>query len=200
MRGSPLHKRLLEDLYLAKRKSAHEIASVLTCSDHKVDYWLQKHNIPKRTISDAVYVKRNPFGDPFSFKKPRTGKEWFLFGMGMGLYWGEGNRKNKTAVRLGNTDPDLVKKFLEFLDTIYQVKKEKIRFGLQVFSDMAPGKALCFWCDHLRVSPKKFGKVIVTPARSIGTYREKTKYGVLTVYVSNKKLRDALCQQIELMR
>lgn len=197
MRGNPIPKDVLHDLYVVKQKSSREIAEILSCSEHKINYWLAGHYIQKRSISDAIYLQRNPHGDPFSFKSPRSSQEWFLFGLGIGLYWGEGTKKNKTAVRLGNTDPALIKKFLKFLRHTYSVKKEKIRFGLQIFSDMSPRLALSFWSSYLGVSKRSFGKVIVTPSRSIGTYREKTKHGVLTVYVSNKKLRDVLCGEIE---
>jgi hypothetical protein len=120
-----------------------------------------------------------------------------LFGLGLGLYWGEGNKKNINTVRLGNTDPMLVKKFIEFLFHFYKIPQEKFRFGLQIFSDMSSQEVLRFWIRTLRASSKQFGKVIVTPARGAGTYREKTKYGVLTVNVSNKKLRDLLVGEIE---
>lgn len=200
MRGNPLSKKFLLREYIMKKKSSHQIAASLGCSIRKVDYWLEKHYIRKRSISDAVYARKNPSGDPFHFKKPKSNEEWFLFGMGLGLYWGEGTKKNLTAVRLGNTDPALIRKFLEFLYQTYSVKKEKVRFGLQIFSDMKPGEALAFWCRHLNATRKQFGKVIVTPARGLGTYRSKTLHGVITVYISNTKLRNELNRQIELMR
>lgn len=107
-------------------------------------YWLKKYDIQKRTISDAIYVRSNPKGDPFVFRKPQRADEWFLYGLGLGLFWGEGNKVNKNAIRLGNTDPYLVKKFLEFLSNIYQIDQSRLRFGLQIFSDTPPEKALHF--------------------------------------------------------
>lgn len=200
MKGSPIAKKVLVDLYTRDCKSAKEISKKLNCSENKVHYWLNKHSIKKRDLSEAAYVKQNPTGDPFKFRKPKTKEEWFLFGLGVGLYWGEGNKKNRTAVRLGNSEPALIKYFLEFLETVYQVKKEKIRFGLQVFSDISPQAAQRFWCEALQVPPSKFGKTIVTPARGTGTYKEKTQYGVLTIYVSNVKLRNMLVGEIEKLR
>ena len=197
MKKISLTKEELEKLYLQEKNSVRVIAERFSCSEQRINYWLAKYGIPKRSISESIYLKNNPNGDPFSFKKPTTLDEAFLFGLGMGLYWGEGNKKNLNTVRLGNTDPRLVKKFIEFLENTYRVKKEKFRFGLQIFSDMSPRSALTFWVKSLRVSEKQFGKVIVTPARSLGTYRHKTRHGVLTVYVSNKKLRDLLCAEVE---
>src|ERR1041385_3397781 len=93
-----MEKAFLEQLYIAEKLSAHEIAVRLRCSDGKINYWLARHQIPKRSISDAVYTRSNPTGDPFKVKIPASAEESFLFGMGLGLYWGEGNKKNLTAV------------------------------------------------------------------------------------------------------
>ncbi len=187
----------LRDLYISKGLSVRVIANQYSCSQQKVNYWLAKYGIPKRTISEAIYLERNPDGDPFKFKHPVTEKEWFLFGLGVGLYWGEGTKRSPDSIRLGNTDPDLVMRFVEFLSKFYGIKPDKFRFGLQIFSDMSPREALRFWADKLSMPTSQFMKVIVTPARSLGTYREKTKHGVLTVYVSNIKLRNLLVGEIE---
>jgi hypothetical protein len=187
----------LEHIYLKERKSVRSIAEKFGCSQNKVNYWLGKYGICKRTIAEALYLSHNPKGDPFNFKKPSSIEEGILYGLGLGLYWGEGNKRNMYSVRLGNTDPALIKAFLKFLSITYGVKKKKLRFGLQIFSDMKPDDALRFWSRELGVSKASFSKVIVTPARGAGTYRVKTRHGVLTVCVSNRKLRDLICGQIE---
>ena len=192
-----LSKTLLKKLYVQKRISSAEIAKQLKCSAHKVNYWLEKFNIPKRTISEAIYNKANPNGDPFSFRKPHTPAERFLYGLGIGLYWGEGTKRNKNSVRLGNSDPMLVKRFMDFLSVIYNVKKQKLTFGLQIFGDMNASRTLAFWIKSLGVHRSQFYKPIVTPHRGVGNYRRKTQYGVMTVYFNNKKLRDIICHAIE---
>lgn len=197
MKGEPLGREILVELYIEQKLSAADVAKRLHCSTNKVHYWLARRGIRARSRSDASYAKHNPDGDPFCFERPRTVDTAFLFGLGLGLYWGEGNKRNRTAVRLGNTDPRLIQMFLHFLTNIYGLERRKIRFGLQIFSDMNPRKALAFWSKALGYSTACFGKVVVTPSRGVGTYREKTKHGVLTVYVSNKKLRDLLVRQIE---
>jgi len=197
MKIRAISKKILAQLYLREKKSSAEIAKQYKCSENRINYWLSMHKIKKRSISEAVYLKHNPNGDPFLIHSPKTKDESFLYGLGLGLYWGEGTKRNKNAIRLGNTDPRLIKKFVEFLEYFYNVPKTKFRFGLQIFSDMSPQKAIHFWMNEINFPRKQFGKIIVTPARSIGTYREKTKYGVLTVYVSNTKLRNILCESIE---
>ncbi len=196
-----LSKEILEELYIRKKQSVAAISKELRCSEHKVNYWLGKFSIAKRSISDSVYLYHNPLGDPFLIRQPQTLEDAILFGLGVGLYWGEGTKSNKLCVRLGNTDPALIKRFVEFLIKVCGITKHKLRFGLQVFSDMSPRQALAFWQKELKMPKGQFFlKVVVTPARSLGTYRNKTKHGVLTVYYGNKKLQNILCQMIENMK
>ena len=195
-----IEKSFLEKEYLIQKKSVSTIASQLKCSQGKVNYWLSKYDLEKRSLSDAQYIKQNPHGNPFSFQSPKNKEEWFLYGLGLGLYWGEGNKRSKTAVRLGNTDPDLVLKFLDFLKILYQIDESRLRFGLQIFSDIDPLVAKQFWCKKLSVSPSTFQKVIVTPSSKKGTYTHKSEYGVLTIYFSNTKIRDSIVNAIEKLR
>lgn len=172
--------------------SVAQIADFLKCSEHKINYWIKKFGIEKRSLSDAMYARHNPDGDPFKIKEIDNINDAKLFGIGLGLYWGEGNKKNKNSIRLGNTDPDIIKTFIDFLINILGAKKEKLKFGLQVFSDMFPNKTLNFWLNNLSkydINKRQFFKTTVTPSRSLGNYREKSKYGVLTVHFCNTKLK-----------
>ncbi|MFM2331107.1 MAG: hypothetical protein RLZZ26_614 [Candidatus Parcubacteria bacterium] len=192
-----MEKKLLERWYLRDKKSVHDIAKVLGCSQGKVNYWLEKHRIPKRSISEAVYTKHNPNGDPFSSQSLRSSEDFFLFGLGLGLYWGEGTKKSLSTVRLGNTDPYLVKIFLAFLRERYAIDSSKLRFALQIFTDMDQKKEEEFWQKFLNVDARRFYKTMNTRSGSIGTYRTKSEHGVLTLYFGNKKLRDILIAEIE---
>lgn len=195
-----MDKALLERWYVREKKSVHDIALSLQCSDGKINYWLGKHSIQKRSIGEAIYTKHNPQGDPFSCKMHQINKESFLFGLGLGLYWGEGTKMNLTSVRLGNTDPYLVRSFILFLRKAYGIDESRLRFGLQIFRDMDKAKEERFWRQFLKVSPRQFYKTINTRSGSIGTYRTKSKHGVVTVYFNNKKLRDILVAEIERMK
>ena len=195
-----MEKDYLEKQYCSKKKSVAQIATEFGCSQNKITYWLQKHGIRRRSISEGVYVRSNPEGDPFCFKAPKTDFDWFLYGLGLGLFWGEGNKVNKNSVRLGNTDLDLIRYFLLFMDHAYQIKKEKLRFGLQIFNDIPKEKALRFWITELGISRKQFQKVIITNSIRKGTYKKRSDYGVLTVYFSNTKLRDMIMTAISELR
>ncbi len=187
-----IEKHVIRTLYDVEGLSVQQIALKLNCSANRVSYWMNKHSIPRRDISQAVYMRHNPTGDPFKMKEIITMEDAKLLGLGVGLYWGEGNKKNKYSVRLGNTDPQLLLAFIRFLTDICGIDKTSLRFGLQIFTDTEQDVALAFWCEQLTIEPSQFYKITVTISGSIGTYRQKSQYGVVTVYFHNKKLRDIL--------
>jgi len=188
----------IKNLYLIKKKSVSEIAKIFNCSENKINYWLAKNKIKKRSISEAVYIKHNPKGDPFKFRLPKNIKEAELFGMGLGIYWGEGTKANKTTVRLGNSDPALLNIFIKFLVTFFNIKKKDLRFHMHIFSDIDLDKAYEFWIKKLKIKKDQFYKPIITKTGKLGTYRRKSDYGVVTVYYCNKKLRDLLIENLPL--
>lgn len=191
-------KKNLEDLYLKEKLSLQDIANRYYCSLNKIQYWMKKHGITTRSISEAVYLKNNPNGDPFHFNVPRTRHQIRLYGAGLGIYWGEGTKANLTSVRLGNSDPQLILTFIKFLEEIFGIDRKRLRFGLQIFSDMSEGDGLDFWQKTIKIEKSQFYKTIITPYHSIGNYRKKSQYGVMTVYFNNKKLRDLLVNRLEI--
>ena len=72
-----------------------ETAATLNCSVHKVSYWLSKHGIKTRSRSEANYLIYNKHSKPFEFIKPNTPYLQELYGLGIGLFWGEGDKASK---------------------------------------------------------------------------------------------------------
>jgi len=191
-------RNFLLDLYIRQRKSTAQIAKYVHCSENKINYWLAKYEIKKRTISDAIYELRNPLGDPFQIRNPKTLKEGILFGLGLGIYWGEGLKRGKGGVRLTNTDAKLVRKFLDFLESFCGVAKNKLRFSLQIFKDISAQNALHYWMRELDIKRGQFCKTIISEVRGKGTYKYKSEYGVIIVYFNNIKLKRKILEMINL--
>lgn len=186
----------LERLY-SQGKSMQQIADTLECSIHKVAYWMEKYSIKRRSRSEALYFRLNPEGNPFKIKNQLTQSELFLFGLGVGIYWGEGNKVSKHSVRVANTDHRMIKSFLQFLRVICNVEEKKIRYSLVIFNNASETKAVEFWSKQLGVTSSVFGKIVSIPPQGKGTYRRKSEFGVCTVTVSNIKLKSWLMQQID---
>lgn len=179
-------------------KSMSEIAKEFKCSQNRVVYWMKKYGIKRRSHSDAAYLKQNPDGDPFNIKTNLSKHDSFLYGLGLGIYWGEGN-KNPTipSLRVANTDPDLIRTFLFFLKSIYRLDAKRFSYSIVCFNDTNPEVARSYWAKQLKISPSKFGKITQIPSQGKGTYKKKSRYGVCIVQGNNSKLRKLVITQIE---
>ena len=186
------NKKILEKLYIDKNMSMKEISDKLNCSPNKIYYWMKKYHIKRRTISDAIYLKNNSSGDPFKQQPVDSIEKAVIFGLGIGIYLGEGNKKNTTSVKLGNTDVYIIKTFIKFLIKIFDIDVNRLRYSLQIFSDIDPDQALNYWLKELETDKSKFSKVTITKSKGSGTYHNKNINGVLTVYFHNRKLRDII--------
>jgi len=190
-------KDKLVELYTVQSLSMSQISKRLGCSVHKVEYWMKQYKIRRRNRSEANYLIYNPSGDPFDIKTDLSVEENYLKGIALGIYWGEGNKRNIHSIRVGNTDPGLILVFTKFLREICRVREEKIRFGLQLFSDVDKRDAINFWVTKLNISKQQFMPTISRiQSGKIGTYKSKNIYGVMTVQVNNRKLRDWLNSQL----
>ncbi len=185
-------KEELKNLYFIENRSIRDIANISSCSEGKVNYWFKKYNIKKRNISDAIYLKHHPDGDPFSLRMPRNKKEERLFGLGIGIFLGEGNKVDKSTIRVGNTDVTILRIFVTFLLVFFNIHKDNLRFHLQIFSDVDTIEAQKYWIKELGITKNQFYKTSITKSIKKGTYKHKNKRGVLTVYYSNVKARKLL--------
>lgn len=186
-----LSKTLLKNLYEKRKLSMAQIAHRLEVSPNTIADWMQRYQIKRRSISEAIYVLNNPNGDPFKIKMTLDDYEKFLIGLGLGLFWGEGTQKSSVGVRLGNTNPFIILYFREFLERICGVPRVKIKYSLQLFGDVNRQKAICFWCDILSVKSTEL-KVSMVVLRGKGTYKEKNQFGVMQIACYNKKLKGVI--------
>jgi hypothetical protein len=182
-----LAKETLVELYCNQKMSMAEIAKHLGVPYKTVVYWMSKHGIPRRSPSEATYVKRNPDGDPFKIKKLKTKEDSELFAFGVGLYAGEGKKTCNSEVGFANTDARIIKSFLRFLREICGVNENKIVAELNIFDDVDLEAAVKYWMYVTNIPRTQFVKPIVRKSRD-GTYKNKSVYGTLTVRVFNKKL------------
>lgn len=194
-----IDKNKLENLYKSG-KSMFDISKILKCSPHKIVYWMKKYDLKRRSRSEAGYIQQNPDGDPFKIRTKLNSEQTFLFGLGLGIYWGEGTKKSKHSLRVTNTDPNIIKYFIRFLLEICQLKKEKLSFSLISFNDIKTEVVRDYWSKQLKISPKKFGKITIIPSQGKGTYKRKSQFGVCTVHANNIKLRNWLFSELDKLK
>ena len=78
------------------------------------------------------------------------------------LYWAEGE-KDRNTLRFYNSDPEMVRFFVSFLRTYFDLRDEEIKITCYLFADHARRlrEIEQFWLDVARLSNRSLGKSYV---------------------------------------
>ena len=114
---------------------------------------------------------------------------------GVMLYWGEGDKASKHRVSLTNTDPAMIKIFINFLKDVCDINDEKIKAWLLLYPDLQETNCKEYWIKEAGLQNITFNKSIYIDGR------HKTKrlgYGVCTVGVSSRYFKEKVLLWISL--
>lgn len=110
---------------------------------------------------------------------------------GVMLYWAEGDKSKNTA-RLSNSDPDLLRLFVEFLRTHFDVLDEKLRVTCHLFTDHVERQVEIeqYWLDLLGLPRSCLCKshVNVYSKYSQKKRQNKLPYGTARVCVNSTRV------------
>jgi hypothetical protein len=176
----------LVQLYYTKKWSMQQIAEHYTCSANKVVYWMKEFQLERRGWSEATYVYKNPKGDPFTITLPETIEEKELFALAIGLYLGEGTKKGIHNVAMVNSDPKILRIFIQFLEKFCGIARSDLRAGLNIFADCDVAGAIVWWTEQLKINAKQFYQPLVRQPKS--AYSNKSERGTVSLTFSNTKL------------
>lgn len=111
-----------------------------------------------------------------------------LFVAGLCLYWGEGDKRNRSALRISNTDPGIIALFRHFLIEICGADKGKIKSWLLLYPDLSEEYCKRYWIAAAGLDSANFTKSIIIKGRH---KTRKVAFGVCYTGISSKatKLR-----------
>jgi len=113
---------------------------------------------------------------------------------GLILYWCEGSKALDVSA-VSNTNPEILKRFIEWITKHYGIKKEKLKMQLYLWDSINENKSKEFWSKELGLSNKSFYKTYIK--KKEGNYRKhKYLYGVCRVSFCNKKIAKIIQQDI----
>ena len=92
------------------------------------------------------------------------------------LYWAEGNKKDFC---LTNTDPNIIRLFIEGLIQILKVPKDKIRINIRIYEDINRQKSTAFWLKVTGLAKENLSSINILEGKKKG----KLKYGMCRVRV-----------------
>lgn len=117
-----------------------------------------------------------------------------LFVSGVTAYWGEGDKLSRNQVRLANTDPQMIKLFMNFLVTFCFIPKDKLRLALHIYEDLDDAECRKYWSSVTSLG--YFHKTMVIPSRH---KTRRLPYGTCTIITTNTYLKKKLLLWIDQM-
>lgn len=91
------------------------------------------------------------------------------------LYWGEGTKKDFS---LSNTDPDLIKVFVDCLE-VFGIPKERLSIHIRLYEDLDQQKAIAFWAKIIGIPKSQIKSVNILSGKKKG----KLLYGMCRLRV-----------------
>lgn len=144
--------------------------------------------VTKSTRSEQVYRALNPLGDPFQYDSSRDNE---LDLIGLILWATEGD---KTQISLANGNANIIKKYLEFLRIVCNLKEEKISCVIHCHDTLSYNQCLDYWSALTQIPHARFKKPFVK--RDTGGTR-KYPYGICRIVANNIKLVQIFMKRLE---
>lgn len=119
-----------------------------------------------------------------------------LFLAGIMLYWGEGEKRQKSSqVRLANSEPEMIRIFYLFLTKVLKIHPDKISTQLLLYPDLVDSVQKNFWSRATGIPKESFKKSTYIKGRHSS---KRLSYGVGTVVINSRSLKERLLKWLEL--
>lgn len=117
------------------------------------------------------------------------------------LYWAEGNKGSKNGARLSNSDPELMRLFVHFLRTEFDVPDERLRIRCHLFADHLERQYEIeqFWLDLLELPRSCLCKSYVNVYSKYSQKKRQNKlpYGTVRVSVHSTRVVQSIYGSIQ---
>ena len=124
-----------------------------------------------------------------------------LFLAGLFLYWGEGTKVNRYSTAFTNTDPVMVKFFVKWVTTCFDIKKSDLDILLHLYDDMNIKGATKFWSKELDIPLSQFKKPYIKESKLSGlTYKNGFGRGTCNVRIGGRNLAEYINQALKYIR
>lgn len=119
---------------------------------------------------------------------------------GLYLYWGEGTKSAPGKVSIANTDPDVIKAFMDWL-SIMKVPRRRLRARLHLYEDMNIQNETIFWSRTLSLPVSQFRKPHVKKSsRAEQTYKSGYGHGTCDLCFDNIVLWRYIAMALKYLR
>jgi hypothetical protein len=118
-----------------------------------------------------------------------------LFWAGLMFYAGEGDIRNKYAIKANSDIPYKQRIFIRFLTTYLSLSASDLRFCLYVQNNVDTEKAKEYWSNELFANPQQFHKTQIIKGKATN---KRLQYGICVTIITNVALKKKLLKWLEL--
>ncbi len=187
--------------------SYSQIKNQLGVSKSTLSGWLKKYPLPPeriRELRDFSEKRIESFRNTMRIKRenrqalvykkekeyllPLSNKELYI--AGLLLYWGEGNKTTPYSTILSNSNPLMIKFFVYWLTSVFQVPTSKIRIKIHLYQDMDEQKEIDFWSNLTKIPIEQFNKPYIKQTTIAGLTYKGFNHGTCNIMVHDRDIAE----------
>jgi hypothetical protein len=124
-----------------------------------------------------------------------------LFVAGFFLYWAEGGKTKRYTTTFSNTDPQMIKFFLQWVATFFDLKGIKMKVLLHLYEDMNIKNYTNYWSKELNLGLEQFSKPYIKKSTLAGlSYKNGFGKGTCNIRIDNRDMAEYILQGLEYIR
>ncbi len=203
-----LHKEAIR-LRTEEQLPYSEIKKKLKVSKSTLSAWLRDYPLSEKRMKELLCERKHKaevgyerYRQTMKQKKEQKEKDIYLkykkrfkdldrevyFSAGLMLYLAEG-QKRRSSLKLSNSDPEIIKFFMDWCKVFLNVEQGKFRIQLHLYEGMELEKETKFWQNTLNLDKSQIWKTQVRPLReSSFTYSSSHRHGTCSLYVGGAKI------------
>ena len=81
-----------------------------------------------------------------------------LWLLGIGLYWGEGDKFSNEGIKIMNSDPEIIKAAIKWFRKICGLSAKNFRLAIHTYPDNNISETINYWSKITGIPKKQFGK------------------------------------------
>ncbi|MDC1205396.1 helix-turn-helix domain-containing protein [Candidatus Pacebacteria bacterium] len=119
---------------------------------------------------------------------------------GFYLYWGEGTKTAEYAISLTNSDPAVIRCFVEWVQKL-GVCTEQLKIKLHLYTDQNEDELKLFWSQVTGIPVDNFYKTYIKSSASTRkTYKGMFSYGTCVIIYGNRDMYEYVLEGIYYLR
>lgn len=162
-------------------------------NQQRIENYIKTRRLKKEKLLKEIYKQEKQAIFPLSKRD--------LFIAGLFLYWGEGTKSSEAQIAFANTDPAMIKFFVQWIQKSLNIPTEKIKVRLHLYQDMNIEIETNFWSKNLNIEKSQFRKPYIKDSRLSGlTYKNGFGHGTCNIMIGSAILEKKIMMGLKAIR